>query len=781
MRSNFIGMQGNPTESFVFDIYGNFMRKRFKLGQQLDEPVSFPCDGRSDIGHGSVGTAAGQYPTTHGKTHFMGSYSAARSTGTSTTKRGRGRHRLRNQRMPVPYAWLGAGAVSLGIGAASFAGSGVAQADDSAAPSSGAGGNESSTERSSSTSTSQSAASDAGTDASSSKPKPHPAAEKPAAKVGDGRNEVANSSTKKRTTACNPADSINDSGEAGGSDGSASSDQVTARETAAATEPPSATVPTSSSGRHRLTTADTLAVTTADTAASGSSVASTVTGVDPDQTSVAQRSIGVAPKKQATPAASEELQRATAVLSNAGGSTAPVSLPEPAPTPSTPAAAELLDGSGSRAQLAADVEAPVAEAIATRSAAIQPVRQQVTAAAAAVADEPVQATLKQFIRTFFNKTPTVSFLPGENTTLQNGTIRGVVRGADADGDVLTYTAGPTANGGTVAISTDGTFIYTPGAEFASKGTDTFLVTASDLAAENGWHVHGLLGLLMPGLGSAASTSVTVSRAVSPSGPTIPTIPTTPTGPTVPTPPNPPGGPPPAGALSAAAAYGWGEPDARLSDEFTGSGAPSTAWNLYRSAGHAGNGLRRPEQITVQDGYLQIAGTSNATSGGMMGSAVNPAFGRWEARMRVDKQGPGNPYHAVVALIPYGVPYNGGAGDLDFAEANVDEGRAYVFIHHPVNKQSYASTTLDLAAWHNYAIEVAPDHISWFVDGKVEMTTTNRAAVTGKQWTANVQLDANSPSGLAPSNMQVDYFRYYPLPPSGAPIIPGAAPNIGNYP
>jgi hypothetical protein len=386
-------------------------------------------------------------------------------------------------------------------------------------------------------------------------------------------------------------------------------------------------------------------------------------------------------------------------------------------------------------------------------------------------DDPVQAAIKHFVRTFFNQTPTVSFTPGKTTTLQNGTIKGVIRGADADGDVLTYTAGPTNNGGTVAISTDGTFVYTPGAKFASTGTDRFLVTASDEAAANGWHIHGLLGLLVHGWGSAATTTVTVART-----------PTAPAGPTTPTTPRPPAGPPPGGSSSAAAVYGWGQPDPGLSDEFDGSGAPSaSAWGLYRSVGHAGNGLRMPEQITVQDGHLQIAGLSNGTSGGMMGSAVNPAFGRWEARMRVDKQGPGNPYHAVVALIPYGIPYNGGAGDLDFAEADVDEGLAYVFIHHPTNKQSYASVPVDLASWHTYSVEVTPDHVSWFVDGKVTMTTTNRAAITGTRWTANVQLDANSPSGLAPSNMQVDYFRYYPIPPSGAPIIPAPNPGIGNYP
>ncbi len=239
--------------------------------------------------------------------------------------------------------------------------------------------------------------------------------------------------------------------------------------------------------------------------------------------------------------------------------------------------------------------------------------------------------------------------------------------------------------------------------------------------------------------------------------------------------------PPNEPASAATAYEWGAPDAALSFDFTGSGMPSASvWNLYRSAGHAGNGLRRPEQITLHGDYVQIAGLQDGTSGGMMSWAAYPAFGRWEARMRVDVQGTGHPYHAVVALIPSGVPYDGGAGDLDFAEADVDESGVHVFVHYPPRKQAYASVPLNLAEWHTYAIEVAPDHISWFVDGRIAMTTTDRAAITGTKWTTNVQLDAYHPTGLAPSNMQVDYFRFYPLPADGARLIPGPVPTVDNF-
>lgn len=233
--------------------------------------------------------------------------------------------------------------------------------------------------------------------------------------------------------------------------------------------------------------------------------------------------------------------------------------------------------------------------------------------------------------------------------------------------------------------------------------------------------------------------------------------------------------------TAAAAYGWSAADPGMSEEFGGGGAPSPdVWESYSSPGHDGNGLRRPEQNTVQDGYLQIAGLPNATAGGMMSRAVFPAYGRWEVRMRVDKQGEGNPYHAVIALIPHGVPYDGGAGDLDFAESDAGSGVAYAFIHYPPRKQDFAVVPLELADWHTYGIEVAADHISWFVDGNLIMTDTNPDALTGVTWTTNIQLDAYHPSGQAPSNLQVDYFRFFPLPDSGAPTLPGPGPMMGDY-
>ncbi len=88
-----------------------------------------------------------------------------------------------------------------------------------------------------------------------------------------------------------------------------------------------------------------------------------------------------------------------------------------------------------------------------------------------------------------NQTPTLSYDPAENTVV-NGHIVGNLHPADPDSAKLTLTA-TNPSFGTVAVSQNGTFDYTPGANF--NGQDMFDVTVSD--AGSGFHIHGFAGLL----------------------------------------------------------------------------------------------------------------------------------------------------------------------------------------------------------------------------------------------------------------------------------------------
>src|SRR5690349_12942128 len=55
--------------------------------------------------------------------------------------------------------------------------------------------------------------------------------------------------------------------------------------------------------------------------------------------------------------------------------------------------------------------------------------------------------------------------------------------------------------------------------------------------------------------------------------------------------------------SAAALQGWREPV--RTDEF--DGPLGDAWEVYDGPGHAGNGRRTPEAVSVRDGLLTITG------------------------------------------------------------------------------------------------------------------------------------------------------------------------------
>ncbi|PIF74011.1 VCBS repeat-containing protein [Variovorax sp. 54] len=63
------------------------------------------------------------------------------------------------------------------------------------------------------------------------------------------------------------------------------------------------------------------------------------------------------------------------------------------------------------------------------------------------------------------------------TTNEDTPVSGKVIGSDVDGDALTYTKGSDPTHGTVTVNADGTYTYTPGANF--NGTDSFTVTVSD--------------------------------------------------------------------------------------------------------------------------------------------------------------------------------------------------------------------------------------------------------------------------------------------------------------
>lgn len=230
-------------------------------------------------------------------------------------------------------------------------------------------------------------------------------------------------------------------------------------------------------------------------------------------------------------------------------------------------------------------------------------------------------------------------------------------------------------------------------------------------------------------------------------PTTTTLP-----PTTTTPPPPPG---PGDGTQAAARFNWGP--VVDGDEFTT--LDTTKWGLYNSAGHAGNGLRRPSQISVKDGVLTIAGTADGTTGGM---SMSPGrkYGRWETRMQVPKGD--NKYHPVALLWPDAENWPTG-GEVDYAETNAAASDVDFFLHYSAqNRTTQAYKVVDLTGWHNYAVEWTRTGIRGYVDGVRFFSDTTTSHLPPGPMHQTLQLDwfPNGSTATTPSQMNVAWVRVY---------------------
>ena len=169
------------------------------------------------------------------------------------------------------------------------------------------------------------------------------------------------------------------------------------------------------------------------------------------------------------------------------------SRPEPTPSRTERAVAvdDTVDDDGTAADDKMAAQADAADSIpAHRVARTEARRATSTGAESSAIGAAVQtAAPTPWQRLFANTTPTLSHRPSENTVV-DGVIQGSLHPDDPDSTRLRFTATRPAHG-TVKISSDGTFAYTPGPTYT--GQDRFTVTVSDHLS--GFHIHGSAGLL----------------------------------------------------------------------------------------------------------------------------------------------------------------------------------------------------------------------------------------------------------------------------------------------
>jgi hypothetical protein len=216
--------------------------------------------------------------------------------------------------------------------------------------------------------------------------------------------------------------------------------------------------------------------------------------------------------------------------------------------------------------------------------------------------------------------------------------------------------------------------------------------------------------------------------------------------------------PPAASTEAAVALGWGKPTG--GDEFDGTALDTKRWGAYNGAGHVGNGLRRPSQISVANGAMTITGLPNGTTGGMAYRG-GQYRGGWEIRMRVPAGAA--QYHPVALLWPDAEDWPAG-GEVDFAETGAASSSVSFFLHYSAqNKQTQASRKVDLTAWHNYAIAWTSTCIVGYLDAQEWFRDCDTSHLPPRSAHLALQLDW-FPNGQSTrqSSMVVDWARQYSL-------------------
>ncbi len=219
--------------------------------------------------------------------------------------------------------------------------------------------------------------------------------------------------------------------------------------------------------------------------------------------------------------------------------------------------------------------------------------------------------------------------------------------------------------------------------------------------------------------------------------------------------------------NAAKIFRWG--NAQLKDEFHGALAPT--W----SVNPAGAGL-----VRNQNGMLTL--NTTATSGTVTAGWTAGArqYGRWEARVRTRQYGTSDtPYRAVWELVP--TTGDQCARSIVLSDSTIGRNPATLHLRN-TDVDFTATKVLDLRqdVFHTYAVEVTPDHISWFIDTRVVMTEPRSAARTGASYAVRFRMVAPPGARMNRGRMQMDWVRYYTLERKNAKSIAAPQATLGRY-
>jgi hypothetical protein len=187
-------------------------------------------------------------------------------------------------------------------------------------------------------------------------------------------------------------------------------------------------------------------------------------------------------------------------------------------------------------------------------------------------------------------------------------------------------------------------------------------------------------------------------------------------------------------------------------------------------------------IEQREGMLTIHAYPDDTLVTVTAGDQAAEYGRWESRVRaVEEERGGIPFTFEWELTPSGDSACDAEG-ITLAQYTPGTPRARGEVRKAPNTTFQFSRKLDLRsrAWHTYAVEVTPDHISWFVDTQVVRTERRPEALSAVELRPQFQIIGQAGQQMRTSRMQMDWVRYYDLERPNAKSIDARRMKQGEF-
>ncbi len=191
-----------------------------------------------------------------------------------------------------------------------------------------------------------------------------------------------------------------------------------------------------------------------------------------------------------------------------------------------------------------------------------------------------------------------------------------------------------------------------------------------------------------------------------------------------------------------------------------------------------------DQVSHRYGMLSIEALPDTGSISVWPDNQSAQYGRWESRVRaIEFSDVGEKYTFTWGLVPVDEDARRcGANDIVMSAYQTGDTVATGAVRVAPDSEYTFKRKRDLRsrAWHTYAVEVTPDHVSWFVDTQVMRTERRPEALSGLEYRPQFQIDAVPGQQMRRSWMQMDWTRYYTLKRVNAQPIRARQMTLGTY-